>query len=109
MSRMILIQSEDRGFREESCFEIFYRKCYFYHNICGNTYSGLVPDAVVLVATVRALKMHGGGPAVTPGQPLKPEYTQVGIKTRITSLLVYIGISKILKGAENKSLMKSHS
>jgi len=39
-------------------------------------YSGLVPDAVVLVCTVRALKMHGGGPKVVPGRPLKPEYTQ---------------------------------
>src|SRR5690606_30537626 len=33
-------------------------------------YSGLIPNAVVLVATVRALKMHGGGPKVTPGAPL---------------------------------------
>lgn len=39
-------------------------------------YSGLIPNAVVLVATVRALKMHGGGPAVTPGVPLPSEYTQ---------------------------------
>jgi len=38
--------------------------------------SGLVPRAVVLVATVRALKMHGGGPAVKPGAPLAPEYTE---------------------------------
>lgn len=38
--------------------------------------SGLVPDAVVLVTTVRALKMHGGGPAVTPGAPLKKEYVE---------------------------------
>jgi formyltetrahydrofolate synthetase len=30
-------------------------------------YSGLTPNAVVLVATIRALKMHGGGPPVTPG------------------------------------------
>lgn len=37
-------------------------------------YSGLLPNAVVLVATVRALKMHGGGPAVIAGAPLKPEY-----------------------------------
>uniref|UniRef100_A0A183TXW6 formate--tetrahydrofolate ligase n=1 Tax=Toxocara canis TaxID=6265 RepID=A0A183TXW6_TOXCA len=37
-------------------------------------YSKLVPNAVVIVATVRALKMHGGGPAVTPGAPLKHEY-----------------------------------
>jgi formyltetrahydrofolate synthetase len=36
--------------------------------------SGLVPDAVVLVATIRALKMHGGGPQVTPGAPLPEEY-----------------------------------
>lgn len=38
--------------------------------------SGKTPNAVVLVTTVRALKMHGGGPPVTPGAPLKPEYTQ---------------------------------
>ncbi len=37
--------------------------------------SGLVPNAVVLVATVRSLKMHGGGPAVTAGKPLPAEYT----------------------------------
>jgi methylenetetrahydrofolate dehydrogenase (NADP+)/methenyltetrahydrofolate cyclohydrolase/formyltetrahydrofolate synthetase len=37
-------------------------------------YSGLIPDAVVLVATVRALKMHGGGPTVTAGAPLDPAY-----------------------------------
>jgi methylenetetrahydrofolate dehydrogenase (NADP+)/methenyltetrahydrofolate cyclohydrolase/formyltetrahydrofolate synthetase len=36
--------------------------------------SGLVPDCVVLVATVRALKMHGGGPKVVAGRPLAPEY-----------------------------------
>ena len=39
-------------------------------------YSGLVPDAVVLVATVRALKMHGGGPTVTAGKALDKAYTQ---------------------------------
>jgi formyltetrahydrofolate synthetase len=38
-------------------------------------YSGLVPQVVVLVATVRALKMHGGGPKVVAGKPLAPEYT----------------------------------
>jgi formyltetrahydrofolate synthetase len=38
---------------------------------------GLVPDCAVLVATVRALKMHGGGPAVTSGQPLDSAYTKV--------------------------------
>lgn len=38
-------------------------------------YSGLVPNVVVLVATVRALKMHGGGPKVVAGKPLSFEYT----------------------------------
>ncbi len=38
-------------------------------------YSGLIPNAVVLVATVRALKMHGGGPKVSPGAPLDKAYT----------------------------------
>ncbi|MCJ7701336.1 MAG: formate--tetrahydrofolate ligase, partial [Anaerolineales bacterium] len=35
-------------------------------------YSGLIPNCVVLVATVRALKMHGGGPTVKAGLPLAP-------------------------------------
>jgi formate--tetrahydrofolate ligase len=38
--------------------------------------SGLKPDAVVIVATVRALKMHGGGPVVKPGKPLDPTYIE---------------------------------
>jgi formyltetrahydrofolate synthetase len=38
-------------------------------------YSGLTPDCVVLVATIRALKMHGGGPKVVAGKPLAHEYT----------------------------------
>lgn len=38
-------------------------------------YSGLIPDVVVLVATIRALKMHGGGPKVVAGRPLDPAYT----------------------------------
>jgi methylenetetrahydrofolate dehydrogenase (NADP+) / methenyltetrahydrofolate cyclohydrolase / formyltetrahydrofolate synthetase len=37
-------------------------------------YSGLIPHVVVLVATVRALKMHGGGPKVVAGKPLAAEY-----------------------------------
>jgi formyltetrahydrofolate synthetase len=36
--------------------------------------SGLVPNCVVLVATVRAMKMHGGGPSVVPGRPLDQAY-----------------------------------
>jgi formyltetrahydrofolate synthetase len=37
-------------------------------------YSGLKPDGAVLVATIRALKMHGGGPKVVAGKPLAHEY-----------------------------------
>ena len=38
--------------------------------------SGLAPSAVVLVATIRALKMHGGGPKVTAGRSLPAPYTR---------------------------------
>ena len=37
--------------------------------------SGLAPNCAVIVATVRALKMHGGGPKVVPGKPLDDTYT----------------------------------
>jgi formate--tetrahydrofolate ligase len=36
--------------------------------------SGLKPNVSVLTATIRALKMHGGGPRVAPGLPLPEEY-----------------------------------
>jgi len=42
--------------------------------------SGLVPDCVVLVATIRALKMHGGGPRVVPGRPLDKAYTEENVE-----------------------------
>lgn len=42
--------------------------------------SGLKPDVSVLVATIRALKMHGGGPAVVPGRPLPQEYTEENLE-----------------------------
>ncbi|EIW85187.1 FTHFS-domain-containing protein [Coniophora puteana RWD-64-598 SS2] len=43
--------------------------------------SGLAPDATVIVATTRALKMHGGGPEVTPGKPLHDTYTKEDLGT----------------------------
>ncbi len=46
----------------------------FFNIKCRN--SAMVPDAVVLVATVRALKMHGGGPAVVPGRDLDKAYKE---------------------------------
>ena len=58
-------------------------------------YSGKVPDAVVLVATVRALKMHGGGPKVTAGAPLDPAYTNENLE------LLDAGIPNLVAHIEN--------
>ena len=41
--------------------------------------SGLKPDAAVIVATVRALKMHGGGPPVVAGRPLDAAYREENV------------------------------
>jgi methylenetetrahydrofolate dehydrogenase (NADP+)/methenyltetrahydrofolate cyclohydrolase/formyltetrahydrofolate synthetase len=57
--------------------------------------SGLLPDAVVLVATVRSLKMHGGGPKVVPGRPLAPEYLEENVA------LVEAGTANLVKHIEN--------
>jgi methylenetetrahydrofolate dehydrogenase (NADP+) / methenyltetrahydrofolate cyclohydrolase / formyltetrahydrofolate synthetase len=42
--------------------------------------SGLIPDCVVIVATVRALKVHGGGPPIAPGAPLDKIYREENIE-----------------------------
>lgn len=42
--------------------------------------SGLVPDVVVVVATVRALKVHGGGPPISPGAPLHAVYREENVE-----------------------------
>ena len=42
--------------------------------------SGLIPNAVVMVATVRALKMHGGGPRVVAGRALDKAYTEENLE-----------------------------
>ncbi|MBI4296737.1 MAG: formate--tetrahydrofolate ligase, partial [Chloroflexi bacterium] len=42
-------------------------------------YSGLKPHVSVLVATIRALKMHGGGPKVTPGVPIPDAYDKPNV------------------------------
>lgn len=57
--------------------------------------SGIYPDAVVLVATVRALKMHGGGPKVTPGKPLADVYVKEDVellKKGLANLTAHLGI-----------------
>lgn len=58
-------------------------------------YSGLVPNCVVLVATVRALKMHGGGPKVVAGKPLDVAYTDENLE------LLEKGCSNMVAHIEN--------
>ncbi|MEE9533811.1 MAG: formate--tetrahydrofolate ligase [Acidimicrobiia bacterium] len=56
--------------------------------------SGLKPDTVVLVATVRALKTHGGGPRVVPGRPLDAAYTEENLpllRAGMANLEAHIG------------------
>ncbi|MBN1410354.1 MAG: formate--tetrahydrofolate ligase [Spirochaetales bacterium] len=58
----------ESGFGADIGFEKFWNlKCRF---------SGLVPNCSVVVCTIRALKMHGGGPKVVPGAPLDKAYTE---------------------------------
>ncbi len=62
----------ESGFGADIGFEKFWNiKCRF---------SGLVPHCSVIVSTIRALKMHGGGPRVAPGQPLDRAYTSENLE-----------------------------
>jgi methylenetetrahydrofolate dehydrogenase (NADP+)/methenyltetrahydrofolate cyclohydrolase/formyltetrahydrofolate synthetase len=58
-------------------------------------YSGLVPNCVVLVSTVRALKMHGGGPKVVAGKPLDRAYVEENLE------LLEKGLPNLLQHVEN--------
>lgn len=61
----------ESGFAADIGFEKFWNlKCRF---------SGLTPNAAVLVATVRALKCHGGAPIPVPGKPIPEEYKQENV------------------------------
>ena len=42
--------------------------------------SNLIPNCAVIVATIRALKMHGGGPKVVAGQKLSHAYTEENLE-----------------------------
>ncbi|KAI9027868.1 formate--tetrahydrofolate ligase-domain-containing protein [Hyaloraphidium curvatum] len=57
--------------------------------------SNLVPDAVVLVTTVKALKMHGGGPEVVAGKPIPEEYQKEGLE------LVEKGCANMVRHIQN--------
>jgi len=58
----------ESGFAADIGFEKFWNvKCRL---------SGLIPNVSILTTTIRASKMHGGGPTVVPGRPLPQEYTK---------------------------------
>jgi len=60
-------------------------------------YSGLIPNCVVMAATIRALKMHGGGPKVVAGRPLDEAYQKENLdllKKGLDNLKANIGIAK---------------
>jgi formate--tetrahydrofolate ligase len=62
----------ESGFGADIGFEKFWNvKC---------RYSGLKPHVSVLTTTIRALKMHGGGPKVVAGLALDPAYTKENLK-----------------------------
>lgn len=79
----------ESGFASDIGFEKFWNiKC---------RCSGLQPDAVVVVATVRALKLHGGGPAVQAGRKPDPVYTSENLgllEKGCENLLAHIDIVK---------------
>ena len=61
----------ESGFAADIGFEKFWNvKC---------RYSGLKPHVSVLTTTIRALKMHGGGPNVVAGLPLPQSYTKADL------------------------------
>jgi len=61
----------ESGFGADIGFEKFWNlKCRF---------SGLVPDCAVVVATIRALKCHGGAPVPVPGKPMPEEYASENV------------------------------
>ncbi|HDZ89760.1 MAG: formate--tetrahydrofolate ligase [Deltaproteobacteria bacterium] len=62
----------ESGFGADIGFEKFWNvKC---------RYSGLKPHVSVLTSTIRALKMHGGGPKVVAGLPLDDAYTKENLE-----------------------------
>ncbi len=75
----------ESGFGADIGFEKFWNiKC---------RVSGLKPNCAVIVATVRALKMHGGGPKVVPGKPLDAAYTEPNpalVENGVVNLVAHI-------------------
>jgi len=60
--------------------------------------SGLTPDVVVVVATIRALKMHGGLGRVVAGRPLPPELTTENLPALEAGAANLVAHIKIARG-----------
>ena len=59
--------------------------------------SGMTPNVSVLTTTIRALKMHGGGPRVVAGKPLDDAYTKENmalVEKGVPNLIHHIGTVK---------------
>jgi formate--tetrahydrofolate ligase len=81
----------ESGFAADIGFEKFWNvKC---------RYSGLKPHVSVLTTTVRALKMHGGGPKVTPGMPLPDAYAKENLTLLEKGLENMLHHIKVIKTA----------
>ncbi len=79
----------ESGFAADIGFEKFWN--------VKSRFSGLTPNVSVVTATIRALKMHGGGPKVTPGIPLPAEYTKENLsllEKGMENLLHHINVVK---------------
>jgi len=77
----------ESGFAADIGFEKFWN--------VKSRYSGLKPHVSVLTTTIRALKMHGGGPRVVAGLPLSEEYTKedLGLLEKgLPNMLHFIGV-----------------
>ena len=88
-SRLGEILVTESGFASDIGFEKFWNiKC---------RATGMKPDAAVVVATVRSLKLHGGGPEVKPGAKLSDAYTRENlalVEAGCDNLRAHIGIVK---------------
>ncbi|MDA8441383.1 MAG: formate--tetrahydrofolate ligase [Peptococcaceae bacterium] len=79
----------ESGFAADIGFEKFWNvKCRL---------SGNVPNVSVIVATVRALKMHGGGPTVAPGRPLPEAYTKENLELVAAGMANLIHMVKVVQ------------
>jgi len=77
----------ESGFAADIGFEKFWN--------VKSRFSGLKPNVSVLTTTIRALKMHGGGPAVVAGKAMPDEYTKEDlglVEKGLENMLHMIGV-----------------